>query len=110
MYNDSRFDIVEAPVQKPLELWQEQLLRGAQYLRIHGWARGRTKDRQTGQVCLAGAIMHSADNLHSGIVEWKELSPRLEALLGINPVNWNYVDAKSGEEVIAFLEKAAGSQ
>lgn len=108
MYKDERFDVVEAPVK--LEPWQEQLLRAAQYIREHGWTRGRTKNSQTGQVCLAGAVIYSATTSDLGGENWKNIAPRLEAILGKHPVNWNDVDAKSGEEVISFLERAAGSK
>lgn len=108
MYKDERFDVVEAPVK--LEPWQEQLLRAAQYIRVHGWARGRTKNSQTGQVCLAGAVIYSATTSNLGGENWKNIAPRLEAILGRHPVNWNDQVAENKEEVIFLLERAAHSK
>lgn len=45
------------PKAKPKrKLWQQMLLKAANYIQKHGWVQGRRKNLETGEVCIMGAL------------------------------------------------------
>jgi hypothetical protein len=83
--------------------------RAAQYLKSHGWTKGRLED-VNGRVCAWGAIQRVEDNLH----ERDEISYVLDKIaqrragsryISVSMYNDEY--AKSVDDIISLFEEAS---
>jgi hypothetical protein len=80
----------------------EQALRGAaDYIREHGWARGKYED-DCGRVCMLGAM------LSSGLPLGENIPREIYMVTGdVDVVMFNDVHCKIANDAIAALEIAA---
>ena len=85
----------------------KSLLEMAEYIEEHGWCQNQVRDKK-GQVCVAGAMHFSRNNLREGN-NWSEAKARITKVTGCecNIVQWNNTPGRTKEEVINKLREAA---
>jgi hypothetical protein len=92
---------------------EEALLHAARYIEEHGWCQGAL-ERDTGQVCMAGAIMRVTGRpLYGGLLGlghdqiFDGALDRIQLHLGGAVANWNDRKERTEAEVIEALRAAA---
>lgn len=95
----------EVPTEtKPLEDWQEALIKAADYMDEHGFCQGTLVD-SNGRVCILGALLRA--NQGGDRTRVSQAQAHLRDFLPVSIVGWNDARGRSKEEAVAALRQCA---
>jgi hypothetical protein len=93
---------------KPLEPWQQLLLRAAEVIERDGWIQGHAF--QHDGVCMVGAIARAGRGQQwPAGTQYQKMLTALFPSTGGNMVRWNDTPGRTKQQVIDALRKAARS-
>lgn len=96
--------------------WARSLLKAIDVLNERGWCQ-KTEVNAKGEHCLLGAVWfahYGEEPTHGPISEgrrseWPQVWDIMQKQLGMAAADWNDVDGRTKDEVIAVLRAAAAS-